>query len=197
MSDLVVTENASTPAAPPVNTLSIYAKVDGNFYIQNSSGVEKNLVGPAGPNGANGQGVPPGGTVGQIIVKDSATNYDTSWQDPSINLEQSFTLVNNQVSPANITGLFIDSTLYGGFSIDYRIYRNTTSTGATELSEQGWIIGTYKPVANTWEISDQSVAFAGITFSITAAGQVKYTSTNITGTPSHSYIKFKWRVSSL
>lgn len=33
--------------------------------------------GPAGP------GVPVGGTVGQVLTKDSGTDYDTSWQDAS------------------------------------------------------------------------------------------------------------------
>jgi hypothetical protein len=49
------------------------------------------LVGPAGPrglrgwpgrdgiDGQNGQGVPPGGTLGQILMKESAANYDTAW----------------------------------------------------------------------------------------------------------------------
>jgi hypothetical protein len=29
--------------------------------------------------GTNGQGVPTGGTVGQVLRKNSSTNYDTSW----------------------------------------------------------------------------------------------------------------------
>jgi hypothetical protein len=33
--------------------------------------------GPAGP------GVPTGGTVSQVLTKDSSTDYDTSWQDPT------------------------------------------------------------------------------------------------------------------
>lgn len=37
------------------------------------------LQGTAGTNGTNGQGVPVGGTVGQVLYKNSGTNYDTSW----------------------------------------------------------------------------------------------------------------------
>ena len=37
------------------------------------------VQGTAGTNGTNGQGVPVGGTVGQILYKNSSTNYDTSW----------------------------------------------------------------------------------------------------------------------
>lgn len=39
--------------------------------------------GPQGPQGDPGEGVPTGGTAGQILTKDSGTDFDTSWQDPS------------------------------------------------------------------------------------------------------------------
>lgn len=35
-----------------------------------------------GEDGAPGQGVPSGGTAGQVLTKDSSTDYDTSWADP-------------------------------------------------------------------------------------------------------------------
>ena len=37
--------------------------------------------GPQGDPGADGEGVPTGGTAGQHLVKDSGTDFDTSWQD--------------------------------------------------------------------------------------------------------------------
>lgn len=76
MSDLVLTENSSSPSAPPSGTVSIYPKSDGNFYTQNSAGTESSLVGPAGPTGP---GVPNGGTTKQILAKNSSTNDDTGW----------------------------------------------------------------------------------------------------------------------
>ena len=36
-------------------------------------------VGASGPQGATGQGVPAGGTTGQVLAKASGTNYDTEW----------------------------------------------------------------------------------------------------------------------
>ena len=39
--------------------------------------------GPAGPAGAAGQGVPAGGTTGQVLTKSSNDNYDTAWITPS------------------------------------------------------------------------------------------------------------------
>ena len=46
-------------------------------------------TGPAGPKGdpgapgAPGQGVPTGGTAGQVLTKKSGTDYDTEWKDPT------------------------------------------------------------------------------------------------------------------
>jgi hypothetical protein len=41
--------------------------------------IEAGPQGPAGSNGTNGQGVPVGGTTGQVLRKVSGTNYDTEW----------------------------------------------------------------------------------------------------------------------
>jgi len=40
---------------------------------------ETGATGPAGADGAAGQGVPAGGVEGQVILKQSATDYDTAW----------------------------------------------------------------------------------------------------------------------
>lgn len=37
-------------------------------------------AGPQGPQGEPGEGVPTGGTAGQVLVKKSAANYDTEWK---------------------------------------------------------------------------------------------------------------------
>ena len=38
-------------------------------------------TGPQGPAGPAGQGVPTGGTDGQVLTKQSSTDYDTAWED--------------------------------------------------------------------------------------------------------------------
>lgn len=38
-------------------------------------------AGPAGPAGPTGPGVAAGGTIGQVMKKQSATDYDTAWED--------------------------------------------------------------------------------------------------------------------
>jgi hypothetical protein len=40
-----------------------------------------NVINSPGVPGAPGQGVPVGGTTGQVLAKNSATNYDTEWVD--------------------------------------------------------------------------------------------------------------------
>lgn len=42
--------------------------------------------GTPGPPGADGVGVPTGGTAGQVLTKSSATDYDTGWTDPAAGL---------------------------------------------------------------------------------------------------------------
>jgi len=45
---------------------------------QGANSIELQSIGAQGPVG---QGVPNGGTYGQVLVKNSSTNYDTSWSD--------------------------------------------------------------------------------------------------------------------
>lgn len=42
--------------------------------------VSKVIVINKGADGLNGQGVPTGGTSGQVLVKDSSDDYDTKWE---------------------------------------------------------------------------------------------------------------------
>lgn len=80
--DFVFSLISSQTDTPPTGTSSIYFKTDGNPYTMNSSGTESSLVGATGSTGAAGEGVPTGGTVGQILTKNSSTNYDASWLAP-------------------------------------------------------------------------------------------------------------------
>lgn len=44
--------------------------------------VEVNTPGVPGPSGNDGEGVPTGGTAGQVLTKQSGTDFDTDWEDP-------------------------------------------------------------------------------------------------------------------
>ncbi len=70
--------------------------VNGDYYLNRTNGdvylksagtysVVANINGPTGATGATGatgQGVPTGGTTGQVLAKIDATNYNTQWVAP-------------------------------------------------------------------------------------------------------------------
>jgi hypothetical protein len=101
------------------------------------------------------------------------------------------TINNNQSSPANVTSLSFDPANVRGAVVIYTIYRVTTSTGATEATETGTIYVGYKSTAGTWDITVVGSANAGVTFSITAGGQIQYTSTNFSGSSYSGVMTFK------
>jgi len=96
-------------AAPPAATLGkpgdMYLETDGDVWQntnpagwgQTSTNImgprgatgPQGATGPAGPTGATGvqgppgQGVPTGGTTGQVLTKTSAADYASTWQTPS------------------------------------------------------------------------------------------------------------------
>lgn len=110
----------------------------------------------------------------------------------ALGVEKYFKLTNNQVAAANIEGLSFDYRKFSQVSVDYLIQRVTTGGGAQEKIESGTFYLVYKPTSNAWVLSGGPTT-SGITLTITAAGQVQYTSTNLTGTASISKITFKAR----
>lgn len=56
--------------------------VKGDTGLQGVKG-DTGTQGVKGDTGAAGPGVPVGGTSGQVLTKNSATNYDTTWKTPS------------------------------------------------------------------------------------------------------------------
>ena len=73
--------------------LRLYHSNQGSASHQTSIdyvALEQSIQGPQGPRGptgatgatgATGNGVPTGGTTGQVLIKNSSTNYDTVWSD--------------------------------------------------------------------------------------------------------------------
>lgn len=83
------------------------------------------------------------------------------------------TIVDNISSPANISGFDFDITKVRGFVAEYSIYR----ASATPKSETGILMGNYN--GTTWTLSRQATDDCGVTFTITSAGQIQYTSTSV------------------
>jgi hypothetical protein len=109
--------------------------------------------------------------------------------------ETAFTIVNNQSSVADVTGLLFNHLTVGAAKVEYWIKRVTTGSGATELTEYGFFYVTRDVGAGVWRITPMPSGpdNAGVTLSMSALaqGQVQYVSTNITGTASVSKMKFK------
>jgi hypothetical protein len=126
-------------------------------------------------------------------VLDSNVDLDTGEAGVGAISETSFTIVNNQTSAADVTGLLFDGSLVEAARIEYSIYRNTTGVGAVELAETGEIRLAYSPVAETWDMQRVAIGDAGVTLTVTTLGQIQYTSSNLTGSPSASVMRFRAR----
>lgn len=147
-------------------------------------------------------------TILQLPLKDSALDgsgrLTPPWEkffqlikkmlDP-LGVEETVTLNNNQVAAADVEGLRFDSDKVKEARIEYFVQRVTTGGGAVELTESGTLHCVWQPTSSSWSLSqgDFYPEDAGITFSITAAGKVQYTTTNITGTASISKLSFRVR----
>lgn len=100
--DLVYNLNPSVVVASGLNPTGAYngataynkgdsVSYNGSSYvaIQSTTGnlptntTYWQVLAQEGANGTNGQGVPTGGSAGQVLTKNSATNYDDSWQTPT------------------------------------------------------------------------------------------------------------------
>lgn len=125
---------------------------------------------------------------------EEVTTVLTSLQGADDIPETTFNIANNQSSLATVTGLDFNPATVRSAVIDYSIYRTTNST---ELAEKGTLELVYKnggTVTEKWSIG--RVFFgddAGVEFSMTDAGQMEYTSTNVSGTGYVGEMKFEAR----
>ncbi len=110
--------------------------------------------------------------------------------------ERTFTLVNDQDEAADIVGLKFNARGVSQATIEYLVQRITTGGSAVEDVESGVLIAAYQPTSEEWSlfaVSEHNPDDAGITFSITAAGQVQYETTSVAGTAFISRIAWRTR----
>lgn len=108
----------------------------------------------------------------------------------------SFSLLNNQVSAANISGLSFDPASVRGAIVEYYINRSTDSSNYAEF---GQLFLVYNPIAASWsearfKAGSSGPTISGVQLSITSGGQVQYTSDSIAGANYSGSIKFRARV---
>jgi len=104
--------------------------------------------------------------------------------------ETSFSLANNQTTPANVTGFAFSNTTVRSFKALVSVVIDATA----DLFETIEIIGIQRGA--DWQISTSSVGdSSGVNFTISTSGQVLYTSTSNVGFDSGT-IKFRaWAIS--
>lgn len=108
-------------------------------------------------------------------------------------LETTFNIANNISSPTTVVGLTFDTGTVRSANITYSIYRVTDSSpsGNIETGEIALVYDNSASSGNKWLLAQKIDGDAGVTFDITDAGQITYTSTNIAGANYSGVLKFK------
>lgn len=89
------------------------------------------------------------------------------------------TVANNQISPANLTGLSFPIATVVGFVLEYVVIRSTATQKLVSIERFRAI---YDSVANVWYSSEDLAGKTNaISLSVTPAGQVQYTTGDLTG----------------
>jgi hypothetical protein len=99
--------------------------------------------------------------------------------------------VPDATGPADITGLSFDSNSVHRARVAISIFRRNDSVSA---KEEAVFEFSYDPEAATWQTSvegESNYGSAGVSISITAAGQVQYTSTSFAGVGYSGYLIFQ------
>lgn len=79
-----ITSGTGVPSNGNGNDGDLYVNAtNGDLYSKTSGSWSQvgNLQGPAGNDGADGTGVPAGGTTGQVLAKTDGTDFNTEWVD--------------------------------------------------------------------------------------------------------------------
>jgi hypothetical protein len=116
-----------------------------------------------GPQGPTGQGFPTGGNTGQILTKNSATNYDASWQTSTSTLQPGarVLLATAAVAPPNAVAtvdMFYNFTnTYDEYEIDIYDLQVTTSGNWFGIRES-WDGSTFDASSNYYYTYENQVS---------------------------------------
>ena len=123
---------------------------DGQNGTNGSNGTN-GTNGSDGADGADGQGVPTGGSTGQVLKKTSGTDYDTEWGDVAEPL----------LPLAALSGRYTWSSVDDGERV---------LTGSTTYGPLGWYNWTTEPLALSQ--ADQMRSYSGSEVSGTTTGTI-------------------------
>jgi len=122
-------------------------------------------------------------------------DFSDGFESASIPVDSGTTTqtINNGQATTNITGMVFSSTTYRTIVIEYDVLR---STATNERVAVGILKLQYSPTGAAWEIASdvqdhEQSEDHGITFSITAAGQARYSSDTLAGASYSGSMKWK------
>lgn len=102
------------------------------------------------------------------------------------------TILNNQASAVDLTGLIFDKTEYTQGIVTCELRRKTS---LSELVSQTTLVAIYNSTSDSWDVTPTAIGDdCGVVFSITGAGQVQYTSTDMSGSGYIGTLKAKQSV---
>jgi len=142
-----------------------------------------------------------------IPIRENGQKIDSSWWNTireklveTFDLENlgqnEFTILNNQSTSQNITGLILDSTQYISAVIRYDIFR--LNEAPTELREMGYLSCLWNSTTDTWTIARRidcgvdalNMGANGLTV-VAASGQIQYQTDDMGGVSHEGYIRYK------
>lgn len=122
---------------------------------------------------------------------EAVTEALSSVQQANDILTTSATISNGQATPASIPGFSFDTSEVVSINAEYIVKRVTTEP-ESNLVESGYIKGNFD--GSSWSISRENIGDAEIEFTISAGGQIQYTSSSITSSSHVGTISFKAKV---
>jgi len=137
-------------------------------------------------------GEDPGWAEGATDWAKAVTDVLNTLLAPSDILETSYIINNNIAVATDVNRLFFDPGVVRAANITYSIYR-ASSTNTAGKTESGVIYINFDNAAapgSKWTIGQQTIGNAGVSFTITDAGQLQYTSTDIGSVSYQGSIKF-------
>lgn len=140
-------------------------------------------------------GDPPGWGAQATEAMEAVAEVLSSLSNANDILETTFTIANNQAVAANVSGLAFNTGAVRSAEISYSIIRSssTTTTGKSEAGTMTAVYDSAATAGSKWQLAIGPVAGpgAGVTFTITDAGQVQYTSSDIGSTTYSGEMRFR------
>lgn len=123
---------------------------------------------------------------------EAVTEVLSTLVSPNDILQTSYVINNNVALDTDINRMFFDPGSVRAANITYSVYRTSTAnpSGSVESGTIYLLYDNSASLGSKWQLGQQKIGNSGVVFSITDAGQVQYTSTDIDSIGYSGEIKF-------